>query len=404
MVTRDNSTTKYLIRARIEVDGVVDKPDVVGAIFGQTEGLLGRELDLRELQKTGRIGRIHVQVTSKSGRSTGIIVIPSSLGIVETAILAAVLETVDRVGPCSARVTIEKIEDMREAKRKKVIHRAVEILKQWTTEMIPESQEITEAVLKAFQTTQITKYGEEGLPAGPNIDKSDTIIIVEGRADVLNMLKHGFTNVIAVEGTSIPKTIIELSRNKTTIAFVDGDRGGELILRELLQVADIDYVARAPPGKEVEELTHKEIVKALQNKIPIEQLGSLKAITPSEELHMERGELQKIGSTITISKANNLELIPEELLDYAQTVRGTNEGVILDKNFKEIKKTATNSILETLKSIDEGYALVFDGVITQRLLDIAFGKKISYIIAARKGNFTKQPIDIKIYTFDELVS
>ena len=402
MVTRNGTTTKYLIRARIEVDGVVDKPDVVGAIFGQTEGLLGRELDLRELQKTGRIGRIHVQVTSKGGRSTGIIVIPSSLGMVETAILAAVLETVDRVGPCSAKVTIEKIEDMREAKRKKVIHRAVEILKHWTTEMVPESQEITEAVLKAFQTTQITKYGPEGLPAGPNIDKADTIIIVEGRADVLNMLKHGFTNVIAVEGTSIPKTIVELSRNKTTIAFVDGDRGGELILRELLQVADIDYVARAPPGKEVEDLTHKEIVKALRNKVPVEQLGTVKGFTTSEE------PAEKIAVSSDSSEstpAQSVELpIPEELLDYAQTIRGTSEGVLLDESFKEIKKVNNESLLDSLKNVDSAFAVVFDGVVTQRLLDIAHSKKVRFIIAARKGNITKWPIDIKIYTFDELIS
>lgn len=400
MVTKNGTTTKYLIRARIEVDGVVDKPDVVGAIFGQTEGLLGRELDLRELQKTGRIGRIHVQVTSKGGRSTGVIVIPSSLGMVETAILAAVLETVDRVGPCSAKVTIEKIEDMREAKRKKVIHRAVEILKHWTTEMVPESQEITEAVLKAFQTTQITKYGPEGLPAGPNIDKADTIIIVEGRADVLNMLKHGFTNVIAVEGTSIPKTIVELSRNKTTIAFVDGDRGGELILRELLQVADIDYVARAPPGKEVEDLTHKEIIKALRNKIPVEQLGSVKGFTTSEEPH------EKIAESIPESSMEQeTELpIPDELLDYAQTLRGTSEGIILDKSLKELKKVNNESLLESLKNIGNAFAVVFDGVVTQRLIDIAYSKGIQYLIAARKGNITKQPLNINIYTFDELIS
>ena len=54
----DPATTKYLIKAHIKADGIIEKSDVVGAIFGQTEGLLGDELDLRELQRSARVGRI----------------------------------------------------------------------------------------------------------------------------------------------------------------------------------------------------------------------------------------------------------------------------------------------------------------------------------------------------------
>jgi DNA primase len=257
------------VRAKIEVDGVVEKSDVVGAIFGQTEGLLGEELDIRELQKTGRIGRIQVTIDSKGGKSTGIITIPSSLDKIETAILTAALETVDRVGPCLAHVSMAKIEDVRDEKRKNIINRATQILRAWEDDVIPESQRISEEVIKAARLGVIIKYGKDQLPAGPEINESETIIIVEGRADVLNLLKHGFRNVIAVEGTSIPETIVTLSRKKTAIAFVDGDRGGELVLKELLQLTEIDYVARAPPNREVEELSRKEIIKELRNKIPI---------------------------------------------------------------------------------------------------------------------------------------
>ena len=409
MVTHHNdttaTTTKYLIRARIEIDGIVDKPDVVGAIFGQTEGLLEKELDLRELQKTGRIGRIHVQLNSKGGRSTGIIVIPSSLSMVETAILAAVIETVDRVGPCTAKVYVEKIEDMREAKRKKVIQRAVEILRKWSMEVSPESQEITEAVMRVFQTSQITKYGPEGLPAGPNIDKADTIIIVEGRADVLNLLKHGFNNVIAVEGTSIPKTIVDLSREKTAIAFVDGDRGGELILRELLQVADIDFVARAPPGKEVEELTHKEIIKSLRNKVPVEQAAAQlipSKSTPQIEHKEAPPRPEHKHPKKSTQKAITLP-IPQELVDLIKNLQGTSEAVILDEKNKEIQKVPVSSLTDTLKEIKEAYYLLFDGIVTQRLVDVAAGSNIKIIVGARKGQLTKIPYGLKIYSFNEII-
>ena len=94
-------TLKYVIYANVKINGLVEKPDVVGAIFGQTEGLLGEELDLRELQKNGRIGRIHVNLEEKKGMTTGEIRVPSSLDMVETCIIAGALETVDRVMKCN---------------------------------------------------------------------------------------------------------------------------------------------------------------------------------------------------------------------------------------------------------------------------------------------------------------
>jgi DNA primase len=279
----DLGTTKYVIHARIETNGVVEKPDVVGAIFGQTEGLLGNDLDLRELQKTGRIGRIEVEVESVGGKSRGTVKVPSSLDKIETAILAAALETIDRVGPCEARLVVERIEDVRVSKRRRVVERAKEILTTMVEDITPDSIEITEEVNESIRLREIQEYGPEKLPAGPNIDESDAIIVVEGRADVLLLLKYGIKNAIAVDGTSIPRTIVSLSRKKTVTAFVDGDRGGELILRELLQVAEVDFVARAPDGKEVEDLTKKEIFKALRNKVPAEQVMDYLSIKKKEE-------------------------------------------------------------------------------------------------------------------------
>ncbi|MHA1626536.1 MAG: DNA primase DnaG [Candidatus Asgardarchaeia archaeon] len=390
MVTyeEENSTVKYLIKARIEVDGIVEKPDVVGAVFGQTEGLLGRDLDLRELQKTGRIGRITVQLNTRGGKSNGLIIIPSSLSMVETSIIAAALEAIDRVGPCSAKVRIEKIEDVREKKRRRIIQRAVEILRKWTMETTPESQEITEEVMKAFQTSQITTYGREKLPAGPNIDSSDTIIIVEGRADVLNLLKHGFTNVIAVEGTSIPQTIVSLSRKKTSIAFVDGDRGGELILKELLQVADIDFIARAPPGKEVEELTYKEILKALRNKIPTEQVNEVSSMKTVPQVETE---------VITKGKEER-----EKYVEFVKEVKDKSTAILLNSKGEVMKKVPVGELLEVLDGEDDVHCIVLDGIVTQRLLDVGESKGVKKVITAKIGKISKKPLDIEIKTFDEL--
>lgn len=278
----DPNAIKYMVKAKINADGIVEKPDVVGAIFGQTEGLLGDELDLRDMQKSGRIGRIEVDVVSKGGKSEGIIYMSSSLDQVETVILASALETVDRVGPCKASIHVLGIEDIRVTKREKVLERAKELLAELVKQTRDSSSNLLNSVRESVQVDEITSYGKERCPAGPNVKDSEAIIIVEGRSDVLNLLKAGIKNAIAVEGTNIPKTVAELSKERVTTAFVDGDRGGELILRELFQVADIDFVARAPRAHEVEELSAKQLVKCLRNKVAYDQYMEMNNMVTEE--------------------------------------------------------------------------------------------------------------------------
>jgi DNA primase len=436
------TTAKYTIYAGIDIDGVVDKPDVIGAIFGQTEGLLGEELDLRELQKSGRIGRIQVDLESKSGKSYGEIVIPSSLDRVETAIVAAAVETIDKVGPCSARVVVKKIEDVREEKRRKIIDRARDILVHWETEGAFEIKELSEEIMKSVRVHEIGKYGADNLPSGPDVDKMDTVIVTEGRADVVNMMRHGYKNVIGMDGASVPETIKDLSKKKTIIAFVDGDRGGELILRELLQVAEIDYVARAPQGKEVEDLTGKELAKHLRAKVPIEQyqlmIGEKRRPQEQEQVREREPEREQyteetpqrqrrapqeqevvaepIEEPIS-EKApeKEAEKAPEPVMlpgvDMAKVkgmieqLQGSLEAILADASWEIKQKVAVRELAEILQNSEEKlHAVIFDGVITQRLLDISNNKGVSFLIGARIGNIAKRPQGITILTFDDLAS
>ena len=372
-------TVKYVIYAKFEVEGVVEKPDVIGAVFGQTEGLFGPELDLRELQKSGRIGRIEIEIHSEKDKTGGRIIIPTSLDRVSTAIIAASIESIERIGPCLAKVTLEKIEDVRESKRKAIIERAKEILHKWNMETRPETEEVFREVSEILRAARVEKYGPEGLTAGPDIDSSKEIIIVEGRADVINLLKNGIQNVIALEGVKIPKTIIELTKRKEATALLDGDRGGDLILKELLQVANIKYVARAPKGKEVEELTLKEIMTALQNRVPVEEVKAKKP----------RRRRQKV-------------LLPKEVVEAAKELTGTFEAVLFNEKMEEVKRLPVSELAERLKEIDGIDTVVFDGIITQRLVDIATEKKIKYLIAARISGVVKQPLNVRLLTFDDL--
>ncbi|PAU82554.1 DNA primase [Halorubrum salipaludis] len=264
-------TEKYLIHATIAADGVVERSDVVGAVFGQTEGLLGDELDLRDLQESSRVGRIDVAVESENGQSFGEVTVASSLDKVETAILAAALETIDRIGPCHASVEVTSIEDVRAAKRREVVERAKELVAGGFEETSLRSDDILEEVREAARVEGIVDY--EGLPAGPRVGDSDAVIVVEGRADVLTLLECGIKNAVAVEGTNVPDAVADLTADRTVTAFLDGDRGGELILRELAQVGDVDYVAFAPPGESVEDLDRNAVFEALRGKVPYSSLA-----------------------------------------------------------------------------------------------------------------------------------
>ena len=439
-MTNDPNAAKYQIKARIAAEGVIDKPDVVGAVFGQTEGLLGDELDLRDLQKSGRIGRIEVNIDSRKGKSEGEILIPSSLDQVETAILASGLETVDRIGPCRAKIEVISVEDIRISKRQKVVERAKEILGKLQEESKGVGIDLTESVRKAVQVEEITSYGPEHLPAGPNIDQADALIVVEGRSDVLNLLRCGIKNVIAVEGTSVPQTVKDLSRGKTVTAFTDGDRAGELILREMLQTMDLDFVARAPRGSEVEELTQKALVKCLRNKIPINQYLEM---TGFESTGASRAPMDDRGEAMGGRPGNNdrrddrgpprreererapmppppaarplppppppaapaVEL-PPQLARYFELLGGIenqSKSLFLGADDAVVGEAPVKEMIDQLAALAvPAKTLVFDGIVSQRLLDVAQEKGIETVVANRVGAVGKIPEQIRILTRQDL--
>lgn len=424
----DPATTKYLIKAHIKADGIVEKSDVVGAIFGQTEGLLGDELDLRELQRSARVGRIEVELESKNGKSEGIITLPTSLDKVETVIIAAAFESIDRVGPCKAKITADEVEDVRVVRRKQVIERAKQLLNKVMEEGKAEGESIADNVRQAVQVEEITNYGPDHCPAGPNIEKSDAIILVEGRRDVLNLLKYGIKNVIAVGGTNIPKSIMELTKERITTAFVDGDRGGELILKELLQTADIDFVARAPQTREVEEIPQKLIMKALKNKIPAEQYAEMYDIkferkdkTGNEKQNhqtqqhgnkkdkkddkKESKQQKSKGDSDKKQSKQPEKISAEQQKKYGKILKdisGSLKAVLFDKNNKELKKIPVRELTDSLKKSNNISVVVFDGIITQRLLDIANNKNVKEIVGIKLGNVVKKPSSVRVLTKKDL--
>ncbi len=520
MVNEEVTTTKYLIHAQINAKGFVEKPDVVGAIFGQTEGLLTDSLDLRELQKTGRIGRIQVNMDNKSGRTKGEVIIPSSLDRVETTILAASLETINRVGPCEAYMRILKIEDVRAVKRRTIVERAAELYQEMMKEFTPENSKMIEQVKESIRIPEIIEYGEDKLPAGPNTPNSDAILIVEGRSDVLNLLKYGIKNTIAVEGVNVPETVADLTKTRTVTAFLDGDRGGDLILKELLQVGDIDYVTRAPRGLEVEFLDKDQVIHALKNKTSVDKIVDQANFNHNRHRYQKKSYNKKDSnmhdyngaesnnydqrynnnkhynnnnkynkhdnkvdikqsknndkntfnnrkadmnnpnnknykkynnknknnkndksnsqdansndqdsnedsndsgkSSISNNQGNKIEKTnnkdskqnnttktqesdaPKKQTKYEKvldSLSGTNFGRLYDENCKLLEEVTVDELFNKIKSIDSDVkTVIFDGIISQRLIDLAKERNIELIAAVRMTEVVKKPETIKIIT------
>ncbi len=422
------NVVKYNIKAIFEIQGLVDKHDIIGAIFGQSEGLIGEDLDLRELQKNGKIGRIDIFPEPKEGKTIGTVLVPSSLDMVQTSILAAAIESIEKVGPYESKFNVKQIEDTRTNKRNEIKNRAKELLGKFLKDSTA-SNEIADEIREATRISGIKNWGPEALPAGPEIEKEEEIIIVEGRADVLNLLRNNIKNVIGMNGSKIPHSIIGLCNRKNTTLFTDGDRGGELIQRQLMQTAKIDYVARAPDGKEVEELSKKEITMALRKKISagdIQKKYSQTSFRPRTEF-TPRERFQRISQrsprpnqrtyskpyrqTGTYSRQRPFQQResyfkenPSPILTvpptqeektrfekHMKTVKGKMEAVILDSQGKEIKKTKIRELIPALKKQKEIESIVLDGIITKRLLDEAKKHSAKYIIGIKKGKIEETP-------------
>ncbi len=460
---------KYMVEAKFSITGMVDKPDIIGAVFGQTEGLLGDELDLRELQKSGKIGRIEIDIQQQGNKSFGRLYLPASLDRIETCILAAAVESVDRVGPYEAIFSIEKVEDTRSEKRKKILNRAKELVRRLLTTEIPDSKELSEMVQSEVRTSEITAFGPEHLPAGPEVGKSPEVIIVEGRADVLNLLRNGISNSIAVGGASAPpKSIIGLCREKEVTVFLDGDRGGDLILRSLANVADIDFVARAPDGKEVEDLTRKEIIKSIRSKIPLDQYHNGMKLRmpdpqsrqePREQAQLQRQEraaaeseakekediigeieqyfeksgsqkdevleaekkepgksesddddtlLQKIETEQLTKEASTQQVKPAlESMVFTQLASGLDElsgtlrSRLYDSTGNVMREMPIRDLLQTVQNTGGIFAIVLDGVITQRLVELSVQKGIKAIYGLRANPMPRKHSGIVLYTKEQ---
>jgi DNA primase len=391
---------KYMIHANFSAEGALEKPDVIGAIFGQTEGLLGAELEMRELQKEGKIGRIEVDLHKENKRTVGVIKIPTALDQSETTLIAAAIETIERIGPCDSQIEIERIEDVRGSKRDYIVERAKKLMQEIHGKT--DSREISTEIKDSARTANVREYGESKLSSGDISGKE--LIVVEGRADVLNLMRNGVNNVIAMNGTKLPDEIKELGKEKDIILFVDGDRGGKLIVQNVADNANVKFVASAPDGKEVEELTGKEILMSLRKRIPVKEfLSGFQEKTNRFERNdrferADRNNRPERREERTDNREEKLFELGAEDKDKLRIISKANEGsgkaILLDNSLKEIKNVSTKTLAGSLRRLNQKPTIiVIDGVATNPIISSAEEEGCKIIVA---NNFATTNTKVKL--------
>ena len=370
---------KYHVKLSFDVDGLVERADIIGAIFGQTEGLLGPEMNLNELQRVSKVGRIEVTTTSTENTTNGNVLLPMSTDVDTCALISAAIESIDKVGPFDCSFKLDAIDDVRASKKEDIVRRAKEIKQKWSTKSVSEGDTMLKDVHESI-AGKVTTYGPNKLPCSTGVFDSPWIILVEGRADILNLLRAGFDNALAMNGATIDESIKEICKSKKKIvAFLDGDRAGGFILKELKSVVNVDIELRADSGVEVEELTPQRVADILNDtKIEMQKLGTSPATMNEDD--------KSLADVIS-------KIYPD--------LNETLESVALDDKDNQLFKIPISELVDKLSTQTGIKCLILDGIITQRLLDNAKTSGIGCIVGHRAAKLSNLD-DVKIKTFTEL--
>lgn len=391
----NDQKAKYMIHATIKADGTIQRKDVVGAIFGQTEGLLGEELQLRKLQRTGRIGHVDVELNSNRGKVSGVIQLPSSLDQVSTAVVGAALETIERIGPCKATIKVARIENIHSVKRDTVIDRAKDLLLSIVNEGTNDSKSILDEVRSVL--TLGTETDIAGMTCGPNAEESEALIIVEGRNDVRNLLKFGIKNAIATMGANVKDELVELAKTKNNVtAFCDGDRGGRLLLMELSGALgkSLTHVAIAPESREVEHLEGKVVTKCLnQKETATKAMTRIKAQLKADDK----------GTAPRKSAASNGSVdVPDNIREWSAHMSDLkkNTAILILEDGSPSEPIGASKLAGFAEDVEGAQCLIVNSKISARMIEIAELGAIPSVLGSTSG--TAGSDSVETYAMSDL--
>ncbi|NVM31992.1 MAG: hypothetical protein HWN65_24340 [Candidatus Helarchaeota archaeon] len=118
---------------------------------------------------------------------------------------------------------------------------------------------------------------------------------------------------------------------------------------------------------------------------------------------LEHAEKEKVSiGKVKVKKERRKILVPKQIAKKARELEGTLEAVLLNKKMEQIERLPVSALTEKLQGIKDVNTVIFDGVITQRLVDLAAERNIKYLVAARVSEAIKQPLQVNLLTFTEI--
>jgi DNA primase len=185
-----------------------------------------------------------------------------------------------------------------------------------------------------------------------------------------------------MNGTKLPDEINELGKEKEITLYLDGDRGGKLIAQNVMENAKIKYIAVAPDGKEVEELTSKEILMNLRKRVPAEDFFKELKKRPAIK------EISKVIPEVVLNDENKAKL-----REISKDIEGTGKAILLDSALNELKDISAKSVSGSLKRTRGTAIIVIDGTATNAIIKASEEVDVKVIVAK---NFQTTDTSIKL--------
>jgi hypothetical protein len=200
---------------------------------------------------------------------------------------------------------------------------------------------------------------------------------------------------------------------KTVTVFLDGDRGAEINLKHLSSKIKIDNVIRAPDGKEVEELTKKEIVASMKHYQKFEDFRlerksafenrDFPRLSYRERNFEDGGNYKPFHAQKRQSNWQEQSLQTKEkdekferLKENFKKLKGTMKAILVNKALKKLEEVEIQDLDEALDKRKRIYAVLLDGIITERLMEKAKKKKVEYLLGVQTKVSSSNGIKIKV--------
>jgi hypothetical protein len=95
--------------------------------------------------------------------------------------------------------------------------------------------------------------------------------------------------------------------------------------------------------------------------------------------------------------------VPDEISQAAKTLQGTLEAILLDEKLKQTERLPVSQLAEKLQQASDVDTVIFDGIITQRIVDVAGEKNIKRIVASRVSEAVKPALNVELITFQDAI-